>query len=190
MYILVAALKEEITELLVSEKDSVVISGLGKLKSLMTMTEAFQSKHRPIGCVVNLGTAGSDRISPGSLVEVNKSFQRDTSFFSDSILLNAVTDLPKAACGTGDRLEPLSPKDPWDIVDMELYSLAFYCQQKSIPLVSIKYVTDRNNIKDYKDWKRQLPSASAALSQFWMAQKPSVLSHLSQIITKNYKENP
>ena len=190
MYILVAALKEEITGLLEIEKEHIVISGLGKLKSLMTLAESFKDKERSIEYVINLGTAGSDRIAPGSVVEIVKSFQRDTSFFSDAILLGGVTTLPKAACGTGDRLETSSPSDPWDVVDMELYALAFYCKEKSIPLVSIKYVTDRNDVGAYKDWKKQLPIASDALSQFWMAQKQNILGNLSQKITKNHKENP
>lgn len=178
MYILVAAFKDEVAPLIESEKDHLVISGLGKLNSLMTITEQFQKQNKPIECVINLGTAGSDRIAPGSLVEVTKSYQRDTAFFSESIPLQKQTELISVGCGTGDRLEASQGQDPWDIVDMELFALAFYCQRKNIPLVSIKYVTDRNDDLAYKDWKEQLPIASQTLSHFWMTQKQKLLAQL------------
>lgn len=185
MYILISALKEEVAGLWESEKDHLVISGLGKLNSLMTIAEQFQTRKSSIHCVINLGTAGSDRIATGTLVEVTKSFQRDTTFFSEAITLEKRTDLPGVACGTGDRVEASQGKDPWDVVDMELFSLAFYCTKKSIPLVSIKYVTDRNDILTRADWKQQVPIASQALSYFWMTQKQKIIAQMSQMITKN-----
>lgn len=81
MYILIAAVSDEVKELKDSEKDHLVISGIGKLKAALAISEfVYKCKVRVDG-VINLGTVGSDRISCGSLVEVTKSFQRDTSFF-------------------------------------------------------------------------------------------------------------
>lgn len=178
MYILVAAFKDEVLELLETEQNHLVISGIGKINSIFSISERFQKENGLIKGVINLGTAGSDRIPANTLVQVTKCFQRDTAFYSDPILLIRRTELLEVGCGSGDGVEKSKPNDPWDIVDMELYSLAFFCREKCIPLVSIKYVTDRNDGNVYKEWKRQLPNASRSLSQFWIEQKESILSGL------------
>jgi adenosylhomocysteine nucleosidase len=178
MYILVAALFEEVSDLAQSEKDNLVISGMGKLNTLHALMKEFQMRGPLIKAVINLGTAGSQKISPGSLVEVAKSYQRDTAFFSEAIDLNPRTDLLAVRCGSGDRIESIAEKDPWEIVDMELYAIARFCKENAIPLVSIKYVTDRNDVSVYKEWKKQLPIASQALSQFWNLHKSHILSEI------------
>ena len=178
MYILIAALKEEVTELISIEHDVLVISGIGKLNALLALFNKYQKLNGTISCVVNLGTAGSDRLPKGALVEVVTSFQRDTAFYSEPIALMGATDLIKVGCGSGDQLLESPPQAPWDIVDMELYSLALFCREKSIPIVSIKYVTDRNDVNVYKDWKMQLPIVSSALSKFWLDQKDQIMSKL------------
>ncbi len=176
MYLIVAALKDEVAELLETEKDHLLISGLGKLTTLMSLNDYFQKKTRPIEGIINLGTAGSEKISPGSLVEVVRSYQRDTTFFSEMISLLPRTSLLGVSCGSGDRVEACGEKDPWDVVDMELFALAFFCKNKAIPLVSIKYVTDRNDNSVYKEWKKELPNASRELSHFWIDKKQQILS--------------
>ncbi len=178
MYILMAALKEEVTELIEREREALVISGIGKLNALLALSNQFQKFNGAISSVINLGTAGSDRLPKGSLVEVVTSYQRDTAFYAEPISLVGATDLKRIACGTGDQLVESAPKAPWDIVDMELYSLALFCKEKSILLVSIKYVTDRNDVNVYKDWKMQLPMASAALTKYWLDQKDQILANL------------
>jgi nucleoside phosphorylase len=178
MYILIAASGEEVMELKDLEKDHLVISGLGKLNAALALSDCFHKCKRDIHGVINLGTAGSERVPSGSLLEVVRSYQRDTSFFSDSIALEGYSKLAKIHCGSGDRIEAIKDSDPWDIVDMELYSLAFFCKNKSVPLVSIKYVTDRNDVNVYKEWKKQLPIASKALAEFWMEEKQQILSKL------------
>lgn len=176
MYILVAALNEEVSDLMKMEKDHILISGLGKLKTLMSVSDFFHTRTEPISCVINLGTAGSNKIPTGQLVEVVRSYQRDTTFFSEMIPLRPATNLPQVSCGSGDRVEECQQKDPWDIVDMELFALAFFCHQKKIPLVSIKYVTDRNDKSLYKEWKNQVPIASQELSHFWINKKQQILA--------------
>ncbi len=171
-------MKEEVTELINIERDSLVISGIGKLKALLALANQFQKFNGTISSVVNLGTAGSGHLPKGSLVEVITSYQRDTAFYAEPISLPGATDLKRIACGTGDQLMESPPTAPWDIVDMELYSLALFCKEKSIRLVSIKYVTDRNDVNVYKDWKMQLPEASAVLAKYWLAQKDQILTNL------------
>lgn len=178
MYILIAAVKDEVAELVESERSSLLISGVGKLNAMLSVSEQFRKNKSAISCIINLGTAGSDRIECGQLVEVTQSFQRDTTFFSDPIQLKCVTKLPKVSCGSSDRIEAISKNDPWSIVDMELYALAKYGQKQGVPVVSFKYVTDRNDANVYKDWKKQLSSASSALSQFWIEHKERIVSEL------------
>ncbi len=178
MYILIAALKDEVTLITELEKDHIVISGIGKLNAMLALSERFQNSKEPVTCVINLGTVGSVRVEGGQLVEITKSFQRDTTFFSEPISLKGYTHLPKVSCGSSDMVETSKERDAWDVVDMELYSLALYCQRKQIPLVSIKYVTDRNGVNVYKDWKKILPLASQSLSEFWIDQKHRILSQL------------
>lgn len=178
MYFIVAALKDEVTELLETEENQLIVCGIGKLNTLMNLTEWFHKQKRPVSCMVNLGTVGSDRIPAGQLVEVAKTFQRDTTFFSEPITIPKTTSLPSVSCGSADSLMPCKENDPWDIVDMELYAIAFFCRQQKIPLVSIKYVTDRNDVSVYKEWKNKLPIASRALSHFWTTEKDAILSKI------------
>ncbi|MBL7545487.1 MAG: hypothetical protein JNL11_16835 [Bdellovibrionaceae bacterium] len=178
MYFLIAALKDEVTELVVSEKNHLILSGVGKLKTIVTLSDLFYQQSQPMSCLINLGTVGSERIPAGQLVEVTRSFQRDTTFFSEPISLPKLTQLPAVACGSADRVWPCEAQDPWDVVDMELYALAFFCREKEIPLVSIKYVTDQNDVSVYKEWKKQLPMASQMLSHFWNTQKEAILEKI------------
>lgn len=178
MYLIVAALEDEVGALDANEKSKLLISGVGKLNALFSVTDYLQKKTSTISCIVNLGTVGSQKFVQGTLVEIVRCYQRDTDFFSRPVELRKMTQLPSAICGTGDRVEPFGESDPWDVVDMELFALAQFCQNRSIPYVSIKYVTDRNEGNVMPVWKKQLPLASGALSQFWMANKQQILSEL------------
>jgi nucleoside phosphorylase len=178
MYILAAAFEGEVKDLVSTEKANLLITGIGKLNAAYSLAECFRIHGDKIKAVINLGTAGSQVLEPGSMVEVTRCFQRDTAFFSAAIELKKQTSLPEAFCASGDQVAVFSENDPWQVVDMELFSLADFCKRKGISLVSIKYVTDRNEGNIVKEWKKELPKANVSLSHFWMNQKQQILSKL------------
>lgn len=166
------AIKDEISpEFSKGEADNVVIMGIGKLNAALALTNYLQEKpdHKDL-IIINLGTAGSRKFPVGALVEMTEFYERGIVFRSQPIKINSFTDLPKGKCGSGDLLEELNDKLPWDCVDMEAYSLAKICYQKNIPFVSIKYITDMSDSNVKSDWKKNLGLASAELFQFWNKQ--------------------
>lgn len=178
MYLLTVAIEDEVKDLVQTESANLLITGIGKLNAAFSLSESFRQRDGKIKGIINLGTVGSHTIEPGSLVEVTRSFQRDTAFFSKPIDLKKQTSLLGAHCGSGDQVATFLETDPWQVVDMELFAIAEFCNKKSIPLVSIKYVTDRNDGNVVKEWKKQLPKANLSLSQYWISQKQFILSKL------------
>lgn len=166
------ALKDEVSpEFSHSDADNIIIMGMGKLNAAMALADCLQENpnHKDL-IIINLGTAGSRKFPLGSLVEMTDFYERGVVFRSQPIKINSWTDLPKGKCGSGDLLEELDDKLPWDCVDMEAYSLAKICYQKNIPFVSIKYITDVSDTNAKNDWKKNLGLAALELFQFWNKQ--------------------
>lgn len=166
------ALKDEVSpEFLKGDANNITIMGMGKLNAAIALTNYLQENpnHKDL-VIINLGTAGSRKFPVGTLVEITDFFERGIVFRSQPIKINALTDLPKGKCGSGDLVEELNESLPWDCVDMEAYSLAKICYQKSISFVSIKYITDVSDDNVKNDWKKNLGLASAELFQFWTKQ--------------------
>ncbi len=158
------ALPQESQGLFEAEGLKIHYTGVGKIKSTFAAQKLIQL-HKP-DWVLNLGTAGSQKIKCHQIVECVRFVQRDPLFAEfqqktfESIPL---TNLAKVTCGTADFIEKNEPLVECDIFDMEAYALAFVCDQMNVRFNSIKYITDSSNEKTLRDWKNNLHQASRSL---------------------------
>lgn len=145
-------------------------SGIGKVNAAHKTTEIIltqKPKH-----IINLGTAGSHKILPHTLVEIFEFLQRDleyTPFDDVAGKISVPTFLPhlqQVICGTGDNVETAA-KNHYDIMDMEAYAMAKVCKKMNVGFTSIKYITDQSNSETLKDWKTSLPKAAQTLLEVY-----------------------
>jgi adenosylhomocysteine nucleosidase len=153
----------------------VIFSGVGKLNAAQAANEAIRI-HNP-ELVINLGTAGAINKSPGELLEIREVVQRDM----DARPLSPRGEIPfehgfhilqskfgDYKCGTGDSF--VTNVDPWfvesgiEVIDMELYGIAYVCQKHNIPWRSVKYITDKVGSNSGDEWQKHLKLASSALN--------------------------
>lgn len=165
--LVVMALKVESQGLFENAGYHVYYCGLGMVKATHNMTKWLQ-QYKPAR-VLNLGTAGSHKFKPGTLVECTSFIQRQPNDFlkipTQTLKTDPITSLPQVVCGTGDFIETGIPITPCDIFDMESYALAFTCQKMNTPFQSIKYVTDSSDANLVSDWQNNLGKAAETLLQ-------------------------
>ncbi len=163
--LLVMALKEESQGLFEAAGINPNYLGVGLVKTTFKLQQLLQ-QHKPRR-VINLGTAGSRTIKPGSLVECTSFIQRVPHEFlplsSKVIHVEAKTTLPPVLCGSGDFIETKEPITHCDVYDMEAYAIAFVCEQMKISFSSIKFVTDISDKNLIHDWKKSLHISASSL---------------------------
>lgn len=155
--LIVMALREESGGVLEQHGFQIHYSGLGMVNAAAKLTELGMTL-KP-NRIINLGTAGSFSLEPGTLVEVEGIVQRGSvvSFIRNRKKIETFTDLPKVTCGTADFVEvEKSPNNLYQIMDMEALAYAQVCEKLNIPFHSIKYVTDSSGVNTLKDWKKNL----------------------------------
>lgn len=165
--LIVMALREESGGVLEQQGFHVHYSGLGMVNAAAKLTEiGMQLKPDRI---INLGTAGSFTIEPGTLVEVGSLIQRGNvvSFMRQRKNLTTISDLPKVICGTADFVEvEKSPNNLYQIMDMEAMAFAQVSETLRVPFHSIKFITDSSDVNTLKDWKKNLTLAQTAFVDF------------------------
>lgn len=175
--LIVMALEDEGQGLLEKLGYEVLYCGVGKVNATYHLMRRLSDTIRPVGQVLNLGSAGSHRFSTGELVAADKFVQRDmdltglgfelghTPFESDPMMISVpryFADLPHGVCGSGDSfLQNLCPVNS-DIIDMEAYALAKVCLRESLPFACAKYITDGADKSASKDWQTNLADAAQA----------------------------
>ena len=164
MIVVLSALRQELDGLF--EGLPVVWTGVGKVNAVCAATGAillFKPK-----LIVNFGSAGSNDVAPGSLLNCTQFVQYDidcsplgvlpgeTPFETVPARLevpNRVPWLPKARCLTLDRFvtAKLDPeKGIPELYDMEAYAIAKACFYGKTPFVSVKYVSDSGSADEWK----------------------------------------
>jgi adenosylhomocysteine nucleosidase len=153
-------------------------TGCGKVQATYELTRRL-AETRP-SLIVNLGTAGSARITPGTVVHCRQFVQRDmeasalgvapevTPFSDIPATLaygSAVEGLPEAVCGTGDSFVTHRRDMSYDIVDMEAYALALVAMREHVPFACLKYISDSSDENAADDWSHALRRAATALAQ-------------------------
>ncbi|RFS27064.1 nucleosidase [Chitinophaga silvatica] len=172
----VFALEYEATELFESVKPLFV--GIGKVNAAYHLTKRI-ARQRP-GLIINLGSAGSNKFSKGSVVCCNRFIQRDmdvrplgfskyeTPLSGQAPLLEygfAAPGLPSGICGTGDSFETGHQTEDYDVIDMEAYPLAWIAQEEKIPFLCLKYISDGADGQAAEDWQVTVHSAAEVLKQ-------------------------
>jgi adenosylhomocysteine nucleosidase len=150
--LILTAIDDELAKARAPDGVEVIYTGVGKVNAASAATLALLVL-RP-SLVINYGTAGSINETLHGLVEVSHVVQRDmmaeplaprgrTPFSPDHHRLASGQD--GVSCGTGDCF--VTTPDPWlldnnvDIVDMELFAIAYVCQRHSLPWRAFKFIT-------------------------------------------------
>lgn len=165
--LIVMALREESGGVLEEHGFNIHYSGLGMVNAAAKLTEVGMQL-RP-DRIINLGTAGSFSVSPGTLVEVASLVQRGNvvSFMRQRKNLATISDLPKVICGTADFVEvEKSANNLYQIMDMEALAFAQVSDSLRVPFHSFKYITDSSDVNTLKDWKKNLISAQIDFLHF------------------------
>jgi adenosylhomocysteine nucleosidase len=176
----VCALKEEVGSVL---KDyNVLYTGVGKVNATFYLTKHL-SKHPLPSLVINYGTAGSQKLAMGQLVDCTKFLQRDMDVsplgfdkgvtpFDDTI--PAILDFSHIPlnpigknylCASGDTLVVGEQHYAGDLVDMEAYALAKVCYLFQIPFVSFKYISDSADANAPKDWSKNMAEGKSQFEE-------------------------
>jgi adenosylhomocysteine nucleosidase len=150
--LILTAIDDALAKARAPEGVEVIYSGVGKINAASAATLALLVL-RP-SLVINYGIAGRINMALSGLVEVSDVVQRDmmaeplaprgrTPFSADHHRLSS--GQPGVTCGTGDCF--VTTPDPWlagnkvDIVDMELFAIAYVCQRHSLPWRAFKFIT-------------------------------------------------
>lgn len=189
------ALPSESQGLLEKAGFEVLYTGIGKIRATLALTRRLAEGTAP-DLILNLGTAGSFKWPPHTLVEVFKVIQRDVDLSlaglprgkfpqqrSELSWLSRRMDLPQVVCGTGDSLveEAQIVGLPCEVLDMEAYALASVAEDFKLTFACFKYVTDTSDKNVLRDWKSTLKSAAEALNEVALAvKKQSVTDSFSE----------
>jgi adenosylhomocysteine nucleosidase len=163
----------------------IIYTGLGKINAAIKTTEAVVKFNPKL--IVNVGTAGSQRFEAGTVCECWGFIQRDMNLteFCAPKYVTTFDSIQKpifdygttsghhalAICGTGDSFEcdenlvfPSEDK-PWDLVDMEAFSIAKVAHHFKIPFICIKYISDGATPEAKTDWETYLKKANLKLQE-------------------------
>jgi|TARA_R110000796_G_scaffold244010_1_gene366880 adenosylhomocysteine nucleosidase len=174
--LILSALKEETNNNIFLNKHNskikVIYTGVGKINATIATLKACQL-YPNLKTIINFGTAGSNTISKGELVECTKFVQRDMDARALGFSLGETPyeEIPKLLefknkslkhkkniiCGTGDSF---CTKIDYDLVDMEAYAIAKICWISKINFISYKYISDGG---DAEEWKN---NTSKGISKF------------------------
>ena len=149
--LILTALPDELKAARAPADVSVVYTGVGKLNAAHATIDAIAA-NRP-SLVINYGTAGKIKSSLRGLHEISEVVQRDMMAEPlaprgrDALRAGArsvpVRSNGRVVCGTGDSF--VTSSDRWltengvDLVDMELFGIAFVCARAQIPWRAFKF---------------------------------------------------
>lgn len=165
--IIVAALPDELNHAPIPFDIPVIYTGVGKLNAAYALMQGI-AKYQPKE-IINFGTVGRVSRQVSGLVEVADVIQRDMDAQPlcargvtpyDETLNRFSSSFEGVRCATGDSF--VRETDEWlvaqgvDVVDMELFALAFICQKYNIPWRSFKFITDDTDSQSGEDWQSRV----------------------------------
>ena len=152
-------------------------TGIGKMKSAFYLSEAIAGFEPDV--VINIGTSGSIQHQVGDVFYCTQFIDRDLEKVKNLGLSSRVdTSLSlmehqiaqswsnEGTCNTGDSFVTSAAELGGDVIDMEAFAQAWVCEQKEIPFVSIKYVTDIIGQNSVKHWEEKLAEAKKGLDVY------------------------
>ncbi len=155
-----------------------LITGIGKVSAAYALTKSI-TQHKP-AMIINLGSAGSNTFSKGSIVCCTQFIQRDMDVRGlgfqlyetplsgiDPVLKYGLQmeGLPQGICGTGDSFEMNHDVTAYTVVDMEAYPLALIAQKENIPFLCLKYISDGADGSAADDWNELVHKAAVAFRE-------------------------
>lgn len=156
----------------------VLFTGVGKVNAAYALTRRlmeYRHASRAAPAVINFGTAGSQRLPTGTLLECSAFAQRDmdvsglgfaagvTPFEEIPAVLEfprRFPDLPSGVCGTGDSFVTSALSAEFHALDMEAYALAKVCRREAIAFSAVKFITDGADHAAAADWQGNLRRAA------------------------------
>ena len=163
--LIITALETELKRDALPSGVRLVYSGVGKINATIASVKAIH-EHKP-GRIINFGTAGKINTKVNGLLEIGKVIQRD--MITEPLAPRGQTPFcnrpseyissGQFVCGSGDSF--VTTTDPWlfskgvDVVDMELFAIAFVASNLDIPWQSYKYITDDANENSGNDWQER-----------------------------------
>lgn len=166
--LVVSALAEEL------DHPGVLHTGMGKLNAAYALTRALRGAPAP-ELVVNYGTAGGLKPGLRGLVEVAGVLQADMNAVplaprgltpQDSGPMVLTSGQPGVLCGSGDQF--VTAPDPWlleqavEVVDMELFAIAWVCQREGVPWRAFKFISDHADRDAGTNWQAHVTSGREA----------------------------
>lgn len=153
---------EKVEEGLYKEENiSLLITGIGKQKTAISLTEYLCKKVKP-ELIINIGYAGSTDIRVGDWVTISRSYNYEWEIPGEekySMLdfgnqtLNSINSnkLKNVECYSAESFVTKTHLDGSIAFDMELHSIAILCDMYKIPLISLKKISDNLSLNDYYD---------------------------------------
>ena len=180
--LILTALPSELDGARAPDGARVIYTGVGKIKTAVTTSEAIAADRPDL--IINYGTAGKINTAINGLVTVSHVLQRDMA--AVPLVARGVTPLSSdppvlksgaagVTCGTGDSF--VTTADPWltengvDIVDMELFAMAFVCERHGVAWRSFKFITDHANDFAAEHWTENVMNGE---DLFWAALKETL----------------
>ena len=152
-------------------------TGIGKVNAALAVSAAVREQQPD--WVLNVGTAGSATQAVGSILACGRFLDRDMEkvkefgvpywhdFSADLAGIAMLDGLDYShVCNTGDTFVTQVIAQA-DVVDMENFAVAAVCQREGIPLLSVKYITDRIGENSVQDWEDKLHEANVGLQTFF-----------------------
>jgi adenosylhomocysteine nucleosidase len=165
-----------------------IISGVGKIKA-SAATEYLLSNYN-ISKVLNFGMAGGidKSVEIGEIVNIIKCYDNDedlSAFGHDKVVRELVEinkfDYKKGICVTGDKFvnnldESIKISKRYNAIcyEMELSAISLICNMHKVPLISLKYISDKADEFAEFDFDESLKKATKNFSQILM----SIISNL------------
>lgn len=183
--LIVMALPQESRGRLEAAGADLLYTGVGKVNAASNLARRLaeiRCRGAALPRVVNLGTAGSRRLSAHSLVACNRFQQRDmdvsglgfapgaTPFDDAPPVLEfppVLPEIPQHVCSTADSFATHRHEIAGDVVDMEAFALARVCLAERTSFGCFKYVTDGADADSAAHWEAALDAASLAFAAIY-----------------------
>ena len=161
--VLLIALEQEISPKLVPPDVYLKYSGVGKINAAIAAAEIHMELGPKIE-IVNIGTCGSAKHAPGTILHCNQFIQMDMDATPAGLAMGETpfSDLPSVLkfgdehtsvviCGSADRFQTDIPMSV-DCVEMEAFAIATVCAKYQIPFRAIKVVSDQGGESGHNVW--------------------------------------
>ena len=144
-------------------KDNITLlmTGIGKQRTAIALTKYLCENPKP-DLIINVGYAGSTDIKVGEWVNITRAYNYEWDspsegkyFFLDygNQNLDQIENnsIKKVECYSAERFVTSTDLTGHIAFDMELHSIAVICDMFSIPLMSLKKISDNLCLDDYYD---------------------------------------